>query len=687
MSTEHTAPNSETVEKTKQQIRGLVGEISALSKSELTADEYYAEFLQRVVQALAAVGGAIWTIGQDRQLNLAYQINLSETLLDASSDEAGRHTRLLDYVAQSDEGRLVPPLSGASDERAGGNPTHFLLVLCPLRADGKVEGLIEIFQRPDSPPATQRGYLRFVEQMGELAGEWLKTQQLRQFTDRHSLWAQADQFSRQVHESLDLRETAYAVANEGRRLIGCDRVSVGIMRGRKCIVDAVSGQDALENRSNIVNLLGQLATRVVATGEPLWYEGSTDDLPPQIEKSIDAYVDESYSKTIAVLPLRRPKSAVQAARDAVDSSVERDNHHTGEVIGALIVEQIETKLPRTVMMPRVDLVYEHSSRAIANSMEHTNLFLMPVWRALGRLSWIVRAKTLPKTLAVAGLILLILAILIFGQRDFYLKAKGSLQPVAKAEVFVGIGGTVIETNVKDQDLVKKGQVLLVLQNTDLEIQFEDVLGQMLSTDQQLIATKKRRIEQGGLITEEENIRLSGEIEDLTVRYDSLTRQHKLLKQKQELLTIRAPIDGQVLLAWDVEKSLKNRTVEVGQILMSVADLSAETGTWEIQLFMPERRMGHIDTARKNGAGSLVEYILATDPEKKYEGEVTDVQKITQMHEEEGHSVQIRVKITDMDIVDPRPGTTVTGKILCGRRSIGYTWFHEAVEWAQAHILF
>ncbi len=684
MSAEQSSVNSETVEKTKQQIRGLVGEISALSKSELNAEEYYAEFLQRVVQALAAVGGAIWTVGQDRRMDLAYQINLSDTLLDASSDEAERHARLLDYVAQSDEGRLVPPLSGASDDRAGGNPTRFLLVLCPLRADGKVEGLVEIFQRPDSPPATQRGYLRFVEQMGELAGEWLKTQQLRQFTDRHSLWAQADQFSRQVHESLDLRETAYAVANEGRRLIGCDRVSVGVMRGRKCLVDAVSGQDALENRSNIVNLLSRLATRVVATGEPLWYEGSTDDLPPQIEKAIDAYVDESYSKTIAVLPLRRPKSANQAARDASEGAAERDDHHTGDVIGALIVEQIESKLPRPVMMPRVDLVYEHSSRAIANSMEHTNLFLMPVWRALGRLSWIVRARTLPKTLAVAGLILVIIAVLTFGQRDFYLKAKGSLQPVDKSEVFVAISGTVIEKKVEDQQIVEKDQVLLILRNTDLDVQLEDVLGQKQSTSQQLISARETRVLQGKLLSEEEAIRLDGQIAEMTVRLESLTRHHDLLIDKRKLLEIRAPIAGQVMLAWDVEKSLMNRTVEVGQVLMSVADLS---GKWEVELFMPERRMGHIDTARKDGSGSRVDYILATEPETERTGEVNYVQKITQMHEEEGHSVQIRVNIEDSEINEPRPGTTVTGKILCGRRAIGYTWFHEAVEWAQANILF
>ena len=57
---------------------------------------------------------------------------------------------------------------------------------------------------------------------------------------------------------MELKETAYIVANEGRRLIGCDRVSVAIKKGRKCKVQAISGQDTIENRSNIVAALNKL---------------------------------------------------------------------------------------------------------------------------------------------------------------------------------------------------------------------------------------------------------------------------------------------------------------------------------------------------------------------------------------------------------------------------------------------
>ncbi len=684
MSSEQSSVNAETIEQTKQQIRSLVSEISQLSKSDIGPEEYYAAFLQRIVSALAAVGGAIWLVEEGRRLQLAYQINLSQTLLDSSSDDAGKHLRLLNQIITSREGNLFPPLSGAVDEKSGGNPTRYLLVLAPLSNDGQVEGIIEVFQRPDSPPATQRGYLRFIEQMAELAGEWLKTQKLRQFSDKTSLWAQADQFSRQIHESLHLRDTAYAVANEGRRLIGCDRVSVAISRGRKCYIEAVSGQDTMENRSNIIAALSNLATKVVATGEPLWYEGATDDLPPQIEQAIEHYVDESYAKSVTVLPLRRP-GTTDANSSGFMGSLDRDQDQPGEVIGALIIEQIETEMPRNIVAPRMDLVYEHSARALTNSLDHSDLFLMPVWRTLGKAAWVVRARTLPKTLTIAGLILVALLLLTFVHRDFYLKSKGALQPSVKQDVFVAVGGIVDKVHVEDQQTVEAGQPLVDLRNTDLEVRLQEVLGQLQSTQEQLLAADQSLSRTNSNLPEDEKVRLGGQIRELRARINSLTRQHELLVTKHELLKITSPISGQVMLSWDVEESLQNRTVEPGQVLMTIAD---PAGDWELELYMKETRIGKVDLARQQAESPLpVKYVLATDPGAERDGIVEGIENITQMHDEEGHTVRVRVKIKQSDIVDPRPGTSVRGKILCGRRAVGYTWFHEAFEWVQANVLF
>ncbi len=696
MSSEQSSINADTIEQTKQQIRSLVGEIAQLSKSGLSPEEYYAAFLHRVIQALAAVGGAVWIVGEGGRPRLAYQINLSDTLLDSASDDAVRHMRLLSHVLKSNEAQLVPPLSGTSEEGAGGNPTRYLLVLAPLQGEGKIEGLVEIFQRPDAQPATQRGYLRFLLQMCELAGEWLKSQKLKHFSDRHSLWAQADHFARLVHDGLDLRETAYTVVNEGRRLIGCDRVALALRHGRKCKVEAVSGQDTLENRSNIIAALNDLATKVVATGEPLWFEGASEDLPPQVESSLEHYVEETYGKSVIVLPLRRPRSA-EEQHEAVQGGNESllDSNEDAEVIGALIVEQLETELPREVVSPRIDLVYEHAARAVANSMEHHNLFLMPVWKALGQFSWVIRARTLPKTLAIIGGLVLAVTLL-FGYIPFIgpvvpwpfkVHANASLQPLVQRDVFVEVPGVVSEIKVKDQQMVEAGQELAVLRNTDMDVALSDVQGRLQSAREQLTSVEGLLLKQGRNLTGQENSQLSGQAAELRQRLKSLTEQEGLIKKKMAAMTIRSPIAGKVMLSWDAEKSLLHRPVTEGQVLMTVAD---PTGDWELHVAMPERRMGHVNDAyaRLGQDERLkVDYILATDPKTRLYGTVRKIHPTTQVDPTDGATVKIRVDLNQEDLQEPRPGTTAKASVLVGRSTPGYVWFHEAWEWVQRNVLF
>lgn len=679
--------NPDTVEKTKQQIRTLVSEIAQLSKSDVSAEDYYAAFLQRTVQALAAVGGAIWMLSEGRKLTLNYQINLSESLLDTETEPAMRHFQVLRQVIGNKEPTLVPPLSSGAGEDAGGNPTHYLLVLAPLISEGQVEGVVEIFQRPDAQPATQRGYLRFLVQMCDLASEWLNARKLKKFSDRHSLWAQADHFSRLVHDSLDLRETCYTLTNEGRRLIGCDRVSVAIKRGARCRVEAVSGQDTIELRSNIVRYLSDLASKVVATGEPLWYDGSTEDLPPQIENSVNDYVEESYSKTIVVLPLRKPKTGAMRTDEHVRNETQLENNEANEVVGAMVVEQIETDLPREILEPRIDLVYEHSARAISNALDHHNLFLMPVWKSLGKLSVVTKARNLPTTLGVAAVVLAVLAALFFIPADFALKADGSLQPLEMHKVFVRVPGRVVSVDTSDWAPVATGDKLLELENFEFQQELDELDGRIEDSKTRIANLNHERTNDE--LDYSRKMAVNHQINQERTNLKSLERQRAHVEDKLRHLTIESPIDGHVMLAWDVQKSLMQRTLQPGQELMAVADPTKE---WELELYVPERRMGHIMKAYRDsklGPELTVKYILATEPGTTYTGKVKYIDRVTRMHEEHGHVQLIRVDISENHDKhkDPRPNATVTAKVVCGRCSLGYSWFHEAFEWLQSHILF
>jgi multidrug resistance efflux pump len=688
MSTDQ-AVNSETIEQTKQQIRGLVSEIAQLSKSELAAEEYYAAFLQRIISALAAKGGAIWIVRDGRRLELAYHIQMSEQLLAPESEDANKHFTLVSQVAGAGEPALVPPHSAAADERAGGNPSEFLLVLAPLKSSNQVEGVVEIFQRPDAQPVTQRGYLKFLIQMCELAAEWLKGRKLRQISDRHSLWEQADHFARLVHQDLDTRETAYTIVNEGRRVIGCDRVSIGLMHGRICKIEAVSGQDTIENRSNIVNYLGKLATRVLATGESLWFDGSVEDLPPQVEEALDDYIDESHTKMLAILPLRRPKRA-DAVRETVTGEADEESNESNEIIGAMIVEQIESDLPDEVLRSRSDLIYEHSARALTNAVDHNRIFLMPVWKTIGKSRWLVTARNLPKTVAVLLILMAITLALLVLPADFQPKSDGALQPVDKHDIFVSVDGRVIEVNVRDRDQVRAGDVLVKLRNTDLEVQFQDVVGQIQAKNSVLRA-KMRAVADDKTLKDVERITLRGEIEQLRQELITLQEEYELLKKKREMLEITSPIDGEVMMSWDVQRALLRRPVTAGQLLMSVAN---PEGDWELELYMRESRSGHVRRARADEqlqakypeAGERVSYVLATDPGNERLGKIREIKGGTELHEQE-NVVKMKVDIDREDIGNPHPGASVTAKVYCGRKPLGYVWFHEAWEWFQGNILF
>ena len=161
------------VDQTKNQIRNLVQEIADLAKTECSVEDFYEGFLTRTTSALASIGGAVWVRDSDNDpLKLQYHINLKKTKLAKDKKAQVRHGRLLKKLADSGEPTLVGPDSGATGDDLPGNPTEYLLIVGPLKIDNQTIGLVEIFQRPGAGPTTQRGYVRFLMQMCEIASDF-----------------------------------------------------------------------------------------------------------------------------------------------------------------------------------------------------------------------------------------------------------------------------------------------------------------------------------------------------------------------------------------------------------------------------------------------------------------------------------------------------------------------------------
>src|SRR5262249_25585115 len=155
-----------------------------LSETELAPSEYYSELIKRVLAAMAAPAGAVWTRTNQGNLQLAFQINLREVSLDRT--EAGRqsHDELLRKAVMQPQPISLPPQSGAGPAEEGkpapGNPTDFMLLLVPILLNNQVNGFIEVWQSPDRPHEAVPGFLQFMASMADLAARYQRNQLMGQ---------------------------------------------------------------------------------------------------------------------------------------------------------------------------------------------------------------------------------------------------------------------------------------------------------------------------------------------------------------------------------------------------------------------------------------------------------------------------------------------------------------------------
>ncbi len=657
------------------EIEELVHEVAELSKADITSNDFYSKMLDRAVRVLSAVGGAVWNLGSRQQLNLESQINFGCSNLENDENSRQHHEQLLINVLQAEKPTAVPPRSsGSSDLSQNGkesaNPTEFLLLLCPIIADDSRVGIVEVLQRTGGSPAAQSGYLRFLTALCELAADFHRNQQLRQLRDRAELWGKFEQFTERVHTGLELDATAYAVANDGRHLVGCDRLSIGIFRGRRFRLLAMSGLDTVDRRANLVRNLQRLVKVAASAGEPLWYEDDSSDLPPEIGEVLNPYVDESHARMLAIVPLRDL----------------RPQNNGREFAGALIIERFETHRADGSLRQRTEAVCRQTELALANALEYQSIPLLSLQRVIGRMRWYTRIRQLPKTAFFVTLFVAAVLALVFVPADFEIEGRGELQPRIRREIFAGSHGVVAQLLVDHKQQINKNDLLVKLRDTELDFEFSRVLGEIQTAQQELTTTHASRLGMNPTTSEDINKynELTAREEQLKKLIASLEQQRGILDRRKKELDIRSPITGHVL-TWKIEQLLESRPVKRGDVLMTMADLEGE---WVLEIHVPDDHIGHVLTARRELKRELdVAFVLQTDPARVFHGAVETVAMTTEIDEKEGPTVLVTVKIDRDKIPRLRPGATVIPKIYCGEQSIGYVWFHELYEAIQKRILF
>ena len=697
---------SEEFERARREIHEFLAALERKAHADLAIGEFFGYLREGVHRLMESVAEVVWLVDETGQVQPVVHAGTEQTGISGPQDNVDAHNALVQALFGG-AGMLVPPgaaVTGPDGAVLADNRSGLLVIAAPIDCQAGRTGLIEIFHQPTADDV-QRGYLRFSEQVAGLAAVYLdrqragqqalaQRQQLVESDAQQTALSQVERFSRLVHESLDPVATSFVLANEARRIVGCDRVSVLVRRQGRLRLEAVSGQESVERRASAVQAIEGLTRVVAKAGDPLWHPDAGTEVLPQIEQELEHYIDESHATALAIIPLEKPRPTPVVKPGGVDAvavaKAEAAPPVAPEPIGALVAEWFTSNSFDGGKRARVELVAEHGRVALANALAHTQLPLYPLLNLLGKSRVLTTARNLPKTVAALLATLAALAALVLVPAELRLEGKGTLEPVHRREVFAQIDGVVekIEPGVEGGADVKDGQLLASLRNRDLEVAIADVLGRKMSSEEQLVATRRSLLEDDK-ISADEKLRLAGRRAQLEREVESLEAQLALYAAKKKELEVRSPIDG-VIVTWQVRDLLLLRPVEKGQVLMSVAD---KTGPWELEIKMPDDRLGHINRAateaRKAGRELEVDYILATDPGTRHRGAVKEIHEQAEVRGDEGNTVLVRVTI------DPErhekeelgAGASVTARIACGKRPLGYVWFHDVLAFIQTQILF
>jgi multidrug efflux pump subunit AcrA (membrane-fusion protein) len=681
------------LEQTKNQIRKLVAEIADLAESDIQPAEFYVEFLNRAVAAVAASGGAFWMLDGRGSLKLQHQLEFRLTGLMENRAKTAPHDALLGCMIQASQPQIIPPGATIEGVPGAGNPTSFALILAPLIVDKQVVGMIEILMDPTRRAATQKSTLRFVSDLCDLAGSYLKNRQMRQMMSQQRLWNQLEGFTHQIHASLDLKETAYAVANDGKRLVGSDRLSVAMKIGGRVMVEAVSGQEIVEQRANLIRELTRLCKAVIRSGEDLVYTGNTEGFSPDIRDALEFYVDESGSKAVVITLLHKP--------DAEQPGDDTKKAKEKVPFGCLVAEQIGDEMAPTDTHARTEVVSRHASTALWNAQEHDKIFMLPVLKVMGSPWRFFRGRTLAKILGVIGALLALILCLTFVPWKLTIEGRGSLLPEKRQITYAPVAGIVVDVPVDNGQLVKKGDLLARLYSPELEKEKKKLLAEMQAglTQSNYLSIQVDKARTSG--NEQEEKQLAGQLAEAKIKAASAKEQIAIIDEQFDSMIIRSPQDG-IVTTWEVKKNLQGRPVEIGQELVAVA---ATEGEWVLEVDVPDDDMGPVLRARekleqeikegkKDPSATLSAYFVTmTDPEHRYPGFVRRVAAKAETVESK-HVVKVTVGFSDNVRNDYlhrnhelRPGAEVRARVDCGQARLAYVLLRDVVQVFYETVLF
>lgn len=630
-----------------------------------------ASFFSEVLQSALDAGGARRAILWRRLLDGSWQIACeSPSEVGRDEDFIQQRQSQLEEAAKASDPSFLGQNSGLNASHRDESTSSGSQILSPIRHSGNTVGVLETVHEVDDASRLPSDTVPFCAALCEITGDYLSHQELDQLRRAQSQWQICDQFSQLLWESLDLASVSYAIANDGRLVADCDRVSVLIRQGRHYSLKAVSGVSVIEPRASANRAMEALAELTARQGQAIWHQSSRPDEQTEetseLMQHLKRYAEDAGINGMGLIPVTENINGKEQQSPCA----------------VLILEKFHAFAEFDAWKARGELLEARCSPVLRAAIEQSRIPWLGLWRQYRTLPelWLS-----PTTMIVLSVLIAIIGGLALIPAEFTLSGTAELWPAGRRDIFATSSGIVERTLVAHGDEVVKDQPLIVLRDPELESDAPRILGEIATLNERLKGVQAARFIGGNSPDTTMRARqLTVDEEELKERLQTLERQRELIEERLNQLTLSSPIAGRVL-TWDVDQLLSARPVERGQTLLTIGDTA---GPWIVEVRVPDKDAGHLLRARKKLKSDLdVDFLLPSEPGRTYRGRVQEVALSCDTDETAHSSLRVVVAFDRNQIEHPRAGATAIPRIHCGSRSLGYVWLRDLIDVIRTKLLF
>ncbi len=505
----------------------------------------------------------------------------------------------------------------------------------------------------DLPPAAMSG-------VSAVVGAFCEILAIRHASRVELLFAKNHVAIQQLNQALAASEStaqsAVILVNQLLPLLSAARVSIFASPNALAIpnVLAISGTELIDRSSLAVRSLQALARQAASTNDPLLRQSN-----PHIQKSnLHKTREDGTFEDVLVLKWT-------------------SNHRlTSDGIAWLVVEWENTQ-------EMLDAMYAvmHIVPWLATTWQLQNRWLRvpKIWRT----GWLApRGKRFPYLSSKATrwlvivLVTMVLGWILMRPTTMKIEAEAILEPVVNRTIFATTDGYLHRLHVEDGQTVKSGQPLAELRSPTLDLQIEEVVGQI-----QAIAEKRNGLRianaQATETTDEASAsqtRIASEILLLDTQEKHARGKLEFLHRERSKLTLVSPIAGTVV-SRRLKQELESRPLRRGDSLFSVMDVR---GQWQLNIQVADRDTGYLVRHYGQQTGTI-EFILDSNPSERFEGQVFEVGRVIENSLGTGGHLQVLASPPAQVAAAAHLGATARVTFQCGQTPLWFVWCRPAVE--------